>query len=56
MSIERALCDLESSASLMPPSLCEELDLGEMRPTIISLQLANCSVKYPMGVLEDVLI
>ena len=40
--------------SLMPFSMCEKLDLGEMRPTSISLQLANRSMKYPMGVLEDV--
>jgi len=30
------------------------LDLGEMRPTTISLQLANHSVKYPVGILVDV--
>jgi len=38
----------------MPFSMCEKLDLGEMRPTSISLQLANRSMRYPMGVLEDV--
>ena len=40
----------------MPFSLCEKLDLGEIRPTTISLQLADCYVKYPMGILEDVII
>jgi len=40
----------------MPLSLCEKLELGEMRPTTISLQLANRFVKYPVGVLEDILI
>ena len=54
VSIERALCDLESSVSLMRLSLCEKLDLGEMRPTTISLQLVNHSMKYPVGILEDV--
>ena len=38
----------------MPLPLCEKLKLGEMRPTTISLQLADRSVKYPVGVLEDV--
>ena len=38
----------------MPLSLCEKLELGEMRPTTISLQLADRSVKYHVGVLEDV--
>jgi len=40
--------------SSMPLSICEKLELGEMRPTTISLRLANCSVKYDVGVLEDV--
>ena len=44
MSIECALCDLGSSVSLMPLFLREKLDLGEMRPTTISLQLADRSV------------
>jgi len=54
--INRALCDLGSSVSLMPLSSCEKLELEELRPIIISLQLANHSMKYPMGILEDVLI
>ena len=56
VSIECALCDLGSSVTLIPLSLCEKLDLGETRPTTISLQLEDRSVKYPVGILEDVLI
>jgi len=52
--INRALCDIGSGVSLMPLSLCEKLELGQMRPTTMSLQLADCSVKYSVGVLEDV--
>ena len=37
VSINHALCDLRSSVSLMPLSLCEKLELGEKRPTTISL-------------------
>ena len=37
VSINRALCDLGSSVSLMPLSLCEKLELGKMRLTTISL-------------------
>lgn len=40
----------------MPISLCKTLGIGEMKPTNISLQLAYKSVKYPVGVLEDVLV
>jgi len=37
VSIDCALCHLGYSVSLTPLSLYKELDLGEMRPTIISL-------------------
>jgi len=36
--INRALYDLGSSASLMALSLCEKLELGELKVTTISLQ------------------
>ncbi|XP_039134169.1 uncharacterized protein LOC120271547 [Dioscorea cayenensis subsp. rotundata] len=53
-SFEKALCDLGASVSLMPLSVCKKLDMGELKPTIISLQLADRSVKHPIGILEDI--
>ncbi|XP_058783187.1 uncharacterized protein LOC131657848 [Vicia villosa] len=50
----KALCDLGASVSLMPLSICEKLKLGELRPTRMSLQLADRSVKFPVGMLENV--
>jgi len=40
--------------SLVPLSMCEKLELGEIRPITISLQLVGHSVKYPVRILEDV--
>ncbi|XP_021760169.1 DNA damage-inducible protein 1-like, partial [Chenopodium quinoa] len=54
IEINRALCDLGASVSLMPLSICEKLQMGELKPTRISLQLADRSVKFPLGILEDV--
>ena len=54
VSIDRALCDLGSSVSLMPHAMFRRLGLGELTPISISLQLADRSIKYPMGILEDV--
>ncbi|XP_073304614.1 uncharacterized protein [Primulina huaijiensis] len=51
-----ALCDLGASINLMPFSVFRKLGLGEPKPTRMSLQLANRSVKYPRGVIEDVLV
>ena len=38
----------------MPYSVYKKLQVGDLKPTTISLQLADRSVKYPMGILEDV--
>jgi len=54
VSIDRVLCDLGSSVSLMPYSMFKRLGLGKLSPTRIFLQLADRSIKYPMGILEDV--
>lgn len=53
---ERALCDLGASINLMPLSIFRKLGLGEARPTIVSLQLADRSIKHPRGIIEDVLV
>ena len=53
---ERALCDLGASINLMPLSIFKRLGLGEARPTTITLQLADRSLKHPRGIIEDVLV
>ena len=52
--IIRALCDLRASVTIMPLSFYRKLNIGEPKPTDISLQLANRSIVYPEGILEDV--
>src|SRR4051812_41789003 len=51
-----ALCDLGASVNLMPYSLFVKLGIGEVKPTTISLQLADRSIVYPRGIIEDMLI
>ncbi|KAL5572373.1 hypothetical protein UlMin_021970 [Ulmus minor] len=52
----KALLDLGASVNLLPYSVYEQLGLGELKPTSMTLQLADRSVKIPRGVIEDVLI
>ncbi|XP_076884524.1 uncharacterized protein LOC143533726 [Bidens hawaiensis] len=51
-----ALADLGASINLMPYSLYKKLDLGEPVPTPMSLSLVDRSVKYPWGIVENVLV
>ncbi|XP_075492512.1 uncharacterized protein LOC142530565 [Primulina tabacum] len=53
---DKALCDLGASINLMPFSIYRELELGEVKPTTITLQLADRSLTYPRGIVEDVLV
>ncbi|XP_048502790.1 UBA domain-containing protein Mud1-like [Beta vulgaris subsp. vulgaris] len=54
IEIKNVLCDFGASVSLMPLSICKKLNMGELKPTRISLQLADRTVKFPLGILEDV--
>ena len=52
-----ALCDLGASINLIPASTIRKLGLTEeVKPTRISLQLADGSIKYPSGVIEDLIV
>ena len=54
--VEKALLDLGASVNLLPYSIYKQLWLGELKPTSITLSLANRSIKIPKGTVEDVLI
>ena len=50
--INKALLDLGASVNLMPYSAYMQLGLGELKPTSITLSLADRSVKYQKGPLR----
>ena len=54
--IEKALQDLGASVNLLLHSMYRQLGLGELKPTSITLSLADRSIKIPKGTVEDVLI
>ena len=54
--IDKSLLDLGASVNLLPYSVYKQLGLGELKPTNITLSLADRSVKIPKGIVEDVLV
>jgi len=52
--IEKAFLDLGASVNVLPYSVFQSLNLGELKPTSITLLLANRSVKLPRWIVEDV--
>ncbi|CAN6542794.1 unnamed protein product [Malus baccata var. baccata] len=53
---EKALCDLGSSINLLPLSIAKTIGIGEIKPTTVSLQMADRSIAYLEGIIEDVLV
>ena len=47
---------LGQSINLMPFSVAKKLNLGEITPTALSLQMANRSLTFSKGIIEDVLV
>ncbi|GJU55751.1 DNA-directed DNA polymerase [Tanacetum coccineum] len=53
---KNALADLGASINLMPHSLFRQLRISKLKPTRMSIQLADRSIKYPIGVCENLLV
>ena len=52
----RGHCDLGASINHMPLSVFKRLKIGELKPTSITLAMADKSRVIPVGVVENVLI
>ncbi|GJR93154.1 reverse transcriptase domain-containing protein [Tanacetum coccineum] len=56
LAVKNALADLGASINLMPHSLFRQLRISKLKPTQMSIQLANRSIKYPIGVCENLVV
>ncbi|GAV70168.1 LOW QUALITY PROTEIN: hypothetical protein CFOL_v3_13666, partial [Cephalotus follicularis] len=54
--IERALIDLGASVNILPSSVYDHFEFGELKPAEVTLQLADRSLKIPKGFIENVLV
>ena len=53
---KHATCDLGSSINIMPKVIFEELQYPALSPTSMLMQLADLSVRYPKGVVKNMLV
>jgi hypothetical protein len=54
--IKNALCDLGASVNLMPKAMFEDLGYPAISLTTMTVQLGNSSIKYPEGIVENLLV
>ncbi|XP_070018114.1 uncharacterized protein [Nicotiana sylvestris] len=52
----KALCDLGASINVMPYSVFKNLGIGKPRPTSMRLQMADRTMKRPLGVGDEKVI
>ncbi|XP_066396101.1 uncharacterized protein [Miscanthus floridulus] len=51
---DQALCNLGASISVAPMAIFDKLNLMQLTPTPMMLQLADSTVRYPAGIDEDI--
>ena len=56
LSIKNAFANLGASINLMPHSMFLKLGYSGLKTTRMNIQLADRSVKYPVGICENVLV
>ncbi|GJT96307.1 reverse transcriptase domain-containing protein [Tanacetum coccineum] len=56
LEVYNSLADSRASINLMPLSIYEKLRVGPLKPTRMTLELANRSVTFSMGITEDVIV
>ncbi|XP_040955990.1 uncharacterized protein [Gossypium hirsutum] len=56
VGIKKSMCDLGASINVMPYPIYKLINAGPLKETGVIIQLADRSVVYPEGLLEDVLV
>jgi len=56
LTVERALLDIGASINLIPFSMLKKIGDVEVRPTRMTLQLVDKSIKHPYGIIEDLIV
>ncbi|CAA7410922.1 unnamed protein product [Spirodela intermedia] len=53
---QNALLDTGASINLLPTSICDKFNISDLKPSIVTLQFANRSIKHPKGILKNVIV
>ena len=56
LDVNNALADLGASINVMPYKMFKQLGFGKPKQTRMSIQLVDKTIRFPRGIIEDVLI
>jgi hypothetical protein len=55
-NFENALYDLRASVRVMPKQVFDKISYSTLTPTLMCLQLADQSIRYPARITENILV
>ncbi|CAA7409164.1 unnamed protein product [Spirodela intermedia] len=53
---QNALLDTGVSINLLSTSICDKFNITDLKPSIVTLQFVDRSIKHPKGIVEDVIV
>ncbi|KAK5771748.1 hypothetical protein PVK06_047990 [Gossypium arboreum] len=56
LDVNNALANLRASINVMPYKMFKQLGLGKPKQTRMSIQLVDKTIRFPRGIIEDVLV
>ncbi|KAG8499357.1 hypothetical protein CXB51_005838 [Gossypium anomalum] len=56
LDVNNELADVRASINIMPYKMFKQLGLGKPKQTRISIQLADKTIRFPRGIIEDLLV
>ncbi|KAK5826208.1 hypothetical protein PVK06_021124 [Gossypium arboreum] len=56
LDVNNALADLGASINVIPYKMFKQLGLGKPKQSRMSIQLADKTIRFPRGIIEDVLV
>ncbi|CAA6674292.1 unnamed protein product [Spirodela intermedia] len=53
---QNVLLDIGASINLLPASICDKFNISDLKPSTVTLQFTDRSIKHPKGILENVIV
>ena len=53
---EQAICELGASVNIMPKATFKNLSYPALSPSMMCVQLADSTIRYPEGIVHNVLV
>ncbi|CAA7399497.1 unnamed protein product [Spirodela intermedia] len=53
---QNTLLDIGANINLLPVSICDKFNIFDLKPSTVTLEFANRSIKHPKSILENMIV